>query len=173
MGLPDQPILPMQVTFENETASVSIGSSAGLEEKQIAGSRIGEFLAMVGRRAPQGMTPVVIGKFLLERDSRYRALAGLEEQGIFLHQDSQAALFERLLERDVRAFLLAGLEEEARQLKPLAEETGMVIRQVPPGKLPELLRTLFSIATGLPEPVIQEMGYPQFLAGLEELASRA
>lgn len=58
-------------------------ADSGLEELQ---ARVRRFLSGLEEQAPKARAPFVIGQSLQDQDRRFRALAGLEEYGIYLHQ---------------------------------------------------------------------------------------
>ncbi len=58
--------------------------AAGLEERAVVQERVRRFLAGLEEQAPQGMTPILIGRALQGQDARFRALAGLEQFSIYL-----------------------------------------------------------------------------------------
>lgn len=155
---------------------VNLGqSTAGLEEqRQTIRSRMQESLGALGKQAPQGTAPVIIGPLLQEMDSRSRFLAGLEEQGIYLYdREDKVSLISRIITNHPEARLLrfAGLEEETRELLPLASYVGMTIEARWP---PNGLLSLISQMTGLEETFLKtQADFQEFQAALEALSSGA
>lgn len=143
---------------------------AGLEEsaqidaphQQVAG-----FLDALARS--QGFTPIVVN---LERHPQVRVLAGLEEQGLLVHdprQETPAELGIRLIGRwDARQVVTVGFEEQTRQ--GLAR-MGIETTTVPPGPFVDMILAALAQATGLEEAAIRAReGFEDFRNILERLA---
>lgn len=152
-------------------------TAAGLEEQRVAQDEVRDFLSVLNRQAPQGITPTIFGRELQKRYPAFRTFAGLEEQNIFLEGDDRPALLAKLIAKDVRGMVYAGLEEEAATFTPMATRAGMIPRIITPQNQQSFSRLILEIlaqATGLEEAAIQaQQGFQEFLTGLEELSSGA
>jgi hypothetical protein len=168
--------------FDLELGSPSEGDAldefyddAGLEE-EAARERVREFLRVLGKEAQRGMIPILIGRSLQGEDARFRALAGLEEFGIYLDPGARerGSLFTQFVVGGYRHFLFAGLEEEGKALRPLADLSGMTFDAVLPQQFEKLFPLLMAQAAGLEQGAVEAReGFGQFMAGLEQLGSRA
>ena len=135
--------------------------TAGLEErvgKVPPSDQVRGFLRGLEEAVPRKMRPIVVARSLQEMDSRFERLAGLEEQGIYLHRaGDEVGLMIRITERDADGFVLAGLEEEARSMKPFADPLKLRVELLTTGqrRFQEMVVALLSQATGLEEAAIQ------------------
>jgi len=152
--------------------------STGLEEtgRQIGQEWVQRFLSGLEEAAPHKMRPIVVAQSLREMDSRFERLAGLEEQGVYLHRVGEEADLMIQIAEKADGFVLAGLEEEAMRMKPFAGPLKLRMELVAPGhrRFEEMVVGLLSRATGLEEAAIQaRAGFSEFMAGLEEADSQA
>ena len=148
--------------------------AAGLEERKEAQDRVRNFLAALWQEAPNGRVPIVLSE---STGPLFKALGGLEEYGIFRHEQGKGSklVAKLVVQENARFFILAGLEEEANALRPLAKRAQMDFTRVSPAGAPfQQILTLLAKATGLEEAAIQaRQGFQEFLTGFEKLSSGA